>query len=50
MSSRTVIPFRGPENIQPGSSVNHDIIKLGSGDGGGNDMLQRVKDGLTPQQ
>lgn len=44
MSSRTVIPFRGPENIQPGSFMNDDIIKLGSGDGGGNDMLQRVKD------
>ncbi|WP_258923205.1 hypothetical protein [Klebsiella pneumoniae] len=24
--------------------MNDDIIKLGSGDGGGNDMLQRVRD------
>ncbi|MFS3509296.1 hypothetical protein [Citrobacter braakii] len=44
MSSGTVIPFRGTESIQTDPPIGDDIIKLGSGDGGGSDMLQRVKD------
>ncbi|WP_181938713.1 hypothetical protein [Klebsiella quasivariicola] len=46
MSKGTLIAFPGTENIQPNSNYtpDNDIIKLGSGDGGGNDMLQRVKE------
>ncbi|UNK75800.1 hypothetical protein [Raoultella planticola] len=44
MSNGSVIPFRGTENNQSSPLADGDIIKLGSGDGGGNDMLQRIKD------